>query len=80
MTDIHFVGAARLPIGKFGGVLAGLSPTEMGTTVAREAIGRSGVDAADIETAVFANVLPSEPSDLYISRKIAIGADRKSVV
>lgn len=74
MTDIHFVGAARLPIGKFGGVLAGLSPTEMGTTVAREAIGRSGVDAADIETAVFANVLPSEPSDLYISRKIAIGA------
>lgn len=74
MTDIHFVGAARLPIGKFGGSLAGLSPTEMGEIASREAIKRSGVDAGDIETAVFANVLPTEPSDLYISRKIAVGA------
>lgn len=74
MTDIHFVGAARLPIGKFGGSLAGLSPTEMGEIASKEAIKRSGVDAGDIETAVFANVLPTEPSDLYISRKIAVGA------
>lgn len=74
MTEIHFVGAARLPIGKFGGSLAKMTPTHMGELASTEAISRSGVDAADIESAVFANVLPTEPSDLYVSRKIAVAA------
>ncbi|WP_293771554.1 acetyl-CoA C-acyltransferase [uncultured Corynebacterium sp.] len=74
MTDIHFVSAARLGIGKFGGSLAGFSLEEMGTTVAKAAIERSGISAAEIDSSVIANVMPVIPSDLYISRKIAIGS------
>ncbi|PXY04063.1 acetyl-CoA C-acyltransferase [Corynebacterium striatum] len=71
--DVYIVGAARLPIGKFGGKLARLSLTELGTTAASAAIERSGIPAAEIDTAVASNVMPVIPSDLYISRKVAIG-------
>ncbi|HAT1132654.1 acetyl-CoA C-acyltransferase [Corynebacterium striatum] len=71
--DVYIVGAARLPIGKFGGSLARLSLTELGTTAASAAIERSGIPAAEIDTAVASNVIPVIPSDLYISRKVAIG-------
>lgn len=71
--DVYIVGAARLPIGKFGGRLARLSLTELGTTAASAAIERSGIPAAEIDTAVASNVMPVIPSDLYISRKVAIG-------
>lgn len=73
MTDIHFVSAARLPIGKFGGSLARFSLEDLGVTAAKAAIERSGITAADLDSAVIANVLPVIPSDLYISRKIALG-------
>lgn len=71
--DVYIVGAARLPIGKFGGSLARLSLTELGTTAASAAIERSGIPAAEIDTAVASNVMPVIPSDLYVSRKVAIG-------
>ncbi|MGN6017496.1 acetyl-CoA C-acyltransferase [Corynebacterium striatum] len=71
--DVYIVGAARLPIGKFGGKLAHFSLTELGTTAASAAIERSGIPAAEIDTAVASNVMPVIPSDLYISRKVAIG-------
>ncbi|APT86281.1 thiolase family protein [Corynebacterium flavescens] len=74
MQDIHFVGAARLPIGKFGGSLSRMSLQEMGIAAAAEAISRSHLEPAEIETAVIANVLPTTPQDLYISRTIALGA------
>ncbi|KXI17460.1 acetyl-CoA C-acetyltransferase [Corynebacterium sp. CMW7794] len=74
MTDIHFVSAARLPIGKFGGSLARFSLEELGVTAAKAAIERSGIAATEIDSSVIANVLPIIPRDLYISRKIALGA------
>ncbi|MCQ9332137.1 acetyl-CoA C-acyltransferase [Corynebacterium phoceense] len=74
MTDIHFVSAARLPIGKFGGSLARFSLEDLGVTAAKAAIDRSGIAATEIDSSVIANVLPIIPSDLYISRKIALGA------
>ena len=36
--DIYIAGAARLPIGKFGGSLARLSLTELGSLAAEAAI------------------------------------------
>ena len=71
--DVYIVGAARLPIGKFGGSLSRLSLTELGKMAASAAIARSGIPAAEIDTAVASNVIPVIPSDLYISRKVAIG-------
>lgn len=71
--NVYIASAARLPIGKFGGSLSRLSLTELGTLASREAIDRSGIPAADIDTTVASNVLPVVPSDLYIGRKIALG-------
>ncbi|TRX63373.1 acetyl-CoA C-acyltransferase [Corynebacterium hiratae] len=69
--DIYIAGAARLPIGKFGGSLARLSLTELGSLAAEAAIDRSGLSGADLDTAVASNVMPVVPKDLYLSRAIA---------
>ncbi|MCQ9677370.1 acetyl-CoA C-acyltransferase [Corynebacterium sp. BF-R-2] len=69
--DIYIAGAARLPIGKFGGSLARLSLTELGSLAAEAAIERSGLSGADLDTAVASNVMPVVPKDLYLSRTIA---------
>ncbi|MGV0361300.1 acetyl-CoA C-acyltransferase [Corynebacterium minutissimum] len=69
--DIYIAGSARLPIGKFGGSLARLSLTELGSLAAEAAIERSGLSGADLDTAVASNVMPVVPKDLYLSRTIA---------
>ncbi|OFN34300.1 acetyl-CoA C-acyltransferase [Corynebacterium sp. HMSC072A04] len=69
--DIYIAGAARLPIGKFGGSLARLSLTDLGSLAAEAAIDRSGLTGADLDTAVASNVMPVVPKDLYLSRAIA---------
>lgn len=69
--DIYIAGAARLPIGKFGGSLAHFSLTELGALAALAAIERSGLSGADLDTAVASNVMPVVPKDLYLSRAIA---------
>jgi acetyl-CoA C-acetyltransferase len=48
-------GAARTPIGKFGGALASLQAADLGTFAARAAIEASGVPADAIEEAIFGN-------------------------
>ena len=49
MTDIVILGGARTAIGGFGGALAGTSPIELGTVVAKAAIERSGVSVGENE-------------------------------
>ncbi len=68
------VSGVRSAIGDFGGSLAGVPPTELAATVAREAIGRAGIAAAEVELSVFGNVIHTEPKDMYLSRVAAIGA------
>ncbi|WP_306514787.1 acetyl-CoA C-acyltransferase [Corynebacterium sp.] len=77
MSEIYIASGARLPIGKFQGSLSKLSPTEMGTIAAKEAISRAGVDAAAVESVVVGNVVPNVPSDVYLSRKIGIESGLK---
>lgn len=77
MSEIYIASGARLPIGKFQGSLSKLSPTEMGTIAAKEAISRAGVDAAAVESVVVGNVVPNVPPDVYLSRKIGIESGLK---
>lgn len=70
--SIYVLSAARTAIGKFGGSLASFGPIELGTFAAKEAIKRSGLDANEIETAVFGTVVPTTPRDLYLSRAVAL--------
>ncbi len=49
--------AVRTPIGSFGGTLAGLSATELGSAAVKEAVARSGIDKDSVDEAFFGNVI-----------------------
>ncbi|MFT5065041.1 MAG: acetyl-CoA C-acetyltransferase [Yoonia sp.] len=74
MTDIVILGGARTAIGAFGGALAGTSPIDLGTTVAKTAIDRSGIDPDKIGHVAMGHVINTEPRDMYLSRVAAMQA------
>ena len=53
----YLVGAARTPIGGFGGALASLSAPELGAAALRAAVARAGVAAEAIEQVIMGNVI-----------------------
>jgi acetyl-CoA C-acetyltransferase len=54
----YIVAAARTPIGKFGGALAGVPAVELGATAIRAAMARSGLPAdADVAEVIMGQVL-----------------------
>lgn len=74
MTDVFLLSAARTAIGSFGGSLKDRKPGELAAHVAKAAIERAGVDAAEIGNVVLGNVVHCEPRDAYAARIAAIGA------
>ena len=54
MRHAFIVNPLRTPVGTFGGSLRPVSVEELGATVVREVLGRSGVDPLRIDDAVFA--------------------------
>ena len=74
MTDIVILGGARTAIGGFGGALAGTSPIELGTVVAKAAMVRAGVNPAQIGHVAIGHVINTEPKDMYVSRVAAMQA------
>jgi acetyl-CoA C-acetyltransferase len=49
LPDIVIAGAARTPIGRYGGSLKTVHPAELGATAAREALRRAGVRSQDVD-------------------------------
>ncbi|MCF2905911.1 acetyl-CoA C-acyltransferase family protein [Octadecabacter sp. CECT 8868] len=74
MSEIVILSGARTAIGAFGGSLAGVAPIELGATVAKAALERSGVDVGLIGTVTFGHVINTEPRDMYLSRVAAMQA------
>ncbi|MGC8201469.1 acetyl-CoA C-acyltransferase family protein [Aliiroseovarius sp. PTFE2010] len=74
MDDIVILGGARTAIGTFGGSLAGTPPIDLGATVSRAALERSGVEGGQIGTVVFGHVINTEPRDMYLSRVASMDA------
>jgi acetyl-CoA C-acetyltransferase len=56
-TQPVICAGARTPIGRFGGVLAGLSAVELGGRAVRAALGRAGVRPEAVEHVVMGHVL-----------------------
>jgi acetyl-CoA C-acetyltransferase len=50
--EVVILGAARTPIGKFGGALRDVHPAELGAVAARGAIARGGIDANAVQEVV----------------------------
>jgi acetyl-CoA C-acetyltransferase len=57
MQDIVIVSAARTAVGKFGGALAKVPATELGSIVIREAIARAGLSDAQVGEVIMGQVL-----------------------
>ncbi len=74
MEDVVVVGACRTAVGDFGGALKDVPPTELGATVVRAVLERSGVSAADVGQVVFGHVINTEPKDMYLSRVASMNA------
>ncbi|MEM7506399.1 MAG: acetyl-CoA C-acyltransferase family protein [Pseudomonadota bacterium] len=74
MRDVVILDGARTAIGTFGGALANTPPSATAAHVAKAALGRSGVEGAQIGHVVFGHVINTEPRDAYLSRVAAIDA------
>jgi acetyl-CoA C-acetyltransferase len=66
------VSGVRTAIGKFGGSLKDVPPTELAALVVREVLARASVAGDQVGHVVFGNVIATEPKDMYIARVAAI--------
>ena len=57
MRKVVIAGAARTPIGSFGGTLKNVPARELGAVCIREPLKRAGVDPASVDEVVMGNVL-----------------------
>jgi acetyl-CoA C-acetyltransferase len=57
MRDAVIVSAARLPIGKFQGSLAGFAAPKLGAMAVREAVRRAGVEPGEVDEVIMGCVL-----------------------
>jgi len=72
--DVVVLSAVRSAIGTFGGALSSMEPPELAGLVMKEAIARSGVDAALIGNAVVGTCIPTDGRYAYVSRVASIQA------
>jgi acetyl-CoA C-acetyltransferase len=70
--EVVVLSAVRTAIGKFGGALKDVPPTELAAKVVSESVQRSGLAAADVGNLVFGNVIHTEAKDMYLSRVAAL--------
>ncbi|SIQ08972.1 acetyl-CoA C-acetyltransferase [Aromatoleum tolulyticum] len=70
--EVVVVGAARTPIGTYGGSLKDIPLGDLATVAVKAALTRSGVAPDAIGHVVMGNVIPTEPRDAYLSRVAAI--------
>ncbi len=73
MREVVIVGAARTPIGNFGGGLSSLTAVDLGVIAAKEAIKRAGISADIIDEVLIGNIL-SAGQGQNSARQVAIKA------
>jgi acetyl-CoA C-acetyltransferase len=74
VNEVVITSAARTAVGRYGGSLKGISPTDLGALAARTAIERSKIGPDQVEQVVFGNVIHSDPEDMYMARVVGIKA------
>lgn len=73
MREVVIVGAARTPVGAFGGALSKLSAIDLGVVAAKEAMKRAGIKPEIVENVLIGNVL-SAGLGQNPSRQVAVNA------
>ncbi|SEA24284.1 acetyl-CoA C-acetyltransferase [Thalassobacillus cyri] len=72
MESVYILEGARTAFGSFGGSLKDVDPTDLGVTVSKEAIKRSGITPEDVDLTVMGNVIHSANNAPYMVRHIAL--------
>ena len=72
--EVVVLSGVRTAVGKYGGGLKDIPPTDLGAACAKEAIARSGIGAEEVEYVVFGNVIHTDPKDMYLSRVVGVKA------
>ena len=57
MKEVYIISAVRTPIGSFGGVLAGISATQLGAAAIRGALEKAGIQPGDVNEVLMGNVV-----------------------
>lgn len=79
MFEVYIVAAVRTPIGRFGGVLANLSPVDLGVHVMQAALVQAGISGAALDLYIFGNVLKAGHGQL-LPRQAALKAGIPNLV
>lgn len=73
MKEVYIVSAVRTPIGSFGGSLANIPATSLGSTAIKGALNKAGVSAAEVQEVFMGNVVSANLGQAP-ARQAAIGA------
>jgi acetyl-CoA C-acetyltransferase len=74
VSDAFLVDAVRTPVGRRGGGLSQVHPADLGATVLRELVDRSGIDPSAVEDVVFGSVDTIGPQAGDIARTCWLAA------
>ncbi|MEW5724488.1 MAG: acetyl-CoA C-acetyltransferase [Thermodesulfobacteriota bacterium] len=72
MKDIVIAGAARTPVGRFGGTLQDTPAVALGVTAMKEALARAGVKPEEVDEVILGNVLQAAQGQ-NPARQVALG-------
>jgi acetyl-CoA C-acetyltransferase len=74
LNEVVITSAARTGVGRYGGSLQGVAPTDLGAIAVGAALERSNIEPHQVDQVVFGNVIHSAPEDMYMSRVVGIKA------
>src|SRR4030081_2149951 len=72
MTRAVVLAGIRTPIGRYGGALSGVRPDDLAALAIREAVGRSGVPAEQIEDVYFGAANQAGEDNRNVARMAAL--------
>lgn len=78
--DVFIVSAVRTPIGSFGGVLSGLTATELGGKAIQGAVEKAGVDPSAVEEVYMGNVVSANVGQAPARQAALYGGLPKEVI
>ncbi|MGB9336832.1 MAG: acetyl-CoA C-acyltransferase [Candidatus Acidiferrales bacterium] len=73
-TDIVIVAGARTPMARYNGAFADTTAIDLGAAAAREAVRRSGANAAEFDHVVLGNVMQTSSDAIYGARHVGLKA------
>ncbi|WP_214466660.1 thiolase family protein [Microbacterium flavescens] len=72
MSEAYLVGGVRTPVGRYGGVLAGVRPDDLAALVVAEAVARAGLPASAVEEVILGAANQAGEDNRNVARMAAL--------